>query len=36
MKEFEGRRRGMLTTEEWCNPVSNMFGTRGSGIVATF
>ena len=24
MEEFEGRRRGMLTTGEWCNPVSNM------------
>ena len=24
MKEFEGRRRGMLTTGEWCNTVSNM------------
>ena len=22
--EFEGRTRGMLTTGEWCNPVSNM------------
>ena len=24
MEEFEGRRRGMLTTGEWCNLVSNM------------
>ena len=24
MEEFEGRRRGMLTMGEWCNPVSNM------------
>ena len=25
MKEHEGRRRrGMLTTEEWCNTISNM------------
>ena len=24
MEEFEGRMRGILTTGEWCNPVSNM------------
>ena len=24
MEEFVGRKRGMLTTKEWCNPVSNM------------
>ena len=24
MEEFEGRKRGMPTTGEWCNPVSNM------------
>ena len=24
MEEFEGKRRGMLTTGELCNPVSNM------------
>ena len=24
MEEFEGRRRGMLTTGDWCDPVSNM------------
>jgi len=23
-EEFEGRRRVMLTTEEWFNPISNM------------
>ena len=28
MEEFEGRRRGMLTTGEWCNPVSNSFIRR--------
>jgi len=22
--EFEGRMTGVLTTREWCNPVSNM------------
>ena len=47
MEEFEGRRRGMLTTGEWCNPVSNIlhhgvkvvewgFGTRGLGMLAEF
>ena len=47
MEEFEGRRRGMLTTGEWCNPVSNMFapcvkrvdwglGIIGMRIVAAF
>ena len=24
MEEFEGRRMGMLTTREWCNPVRNV------------
>ena len=24
-EELDGRRRGMLTTGEWCNPVSNMY-----------
>ena len=24
MEEFVERRRGMLTTGEWCNPVRNM------------
>ena len=24
MEEFDGRRRGMLTTGEWCNPVSSL------------
>ena len=24
IEELEGRRRGMLTSEEWCNPVGNM------------
>ena len=24
MEKIEVRRRGMLTTGEWCNPVSNM------------
>ena len=24
MEEFEGKRRGMMTTGDWCNPVSNM------------
>ena len=24
MEEFVGKRRGMLTTEEWWNPVRNM------------
>ena len=24
MEEFEGRRREMLSTEEWCYPVINM------------
>ena len=24
IEELEERRRGMLATEEWCNPVSNM------------
>ena len=43
MEEIEGRRRGMLATGEWCNPVSKMlhhvkwaFGTRGLRIVAAF
>ena len=24
MEELVGGRKGMLTTREWCNPVSNM------------
>ena len=32
MEEFEGRRRGMLTTGEWCNPVSNMSKMGSVGI----
>ena len=23
-EEFKGKKRGKLTTGEWCNPVSNM------------
>ena len=47
MEEFEGGRRGMLTTGEWCNQVSNMLhhvlkvvewglDTRDLRIVAAF
>ena len=30
MEEFEGRRRGMLTTGEWCNPV---IASKGSNLL---
>ena len=48
MEEFEGRGREMLTTGEWCKPVSNMnvapcvkevewaWSTRGLRIMAAF
>jgi len=26
-EELEGRRRGMLNTGDWCNPVSNTYCT---------
>ena len=32
MEEFQGERRGMLTTEEWCNPVSNMLHHMKEGL----
>ena len=32
MEEFEGRRRGMLTTREWCNAVSNMLHHVQKGL----
>ena len=48
MEEFEVRRTGMLTTEEWCDPVSKMLhhmercsvatglSTRGFRLAAAF
>ena len=32
MEEFERMRRRMLTTVEWCNPVSNMLHGRGDRV----
>ena len=29
MEEIEGRGRGMMTTGDWCNPVSNMLHIKG-------
>ena len=32
MEELEGSRMGMLTTREWCNPVSNMLHHVQKGL----
>jgi len=32
MEEFEGRKKGMLTTGEWCNPVRNMLHHVQQGL----
>ena len=32
MEEFEGKKRGMLTTGEWCNPVSNIYKIKENYI----